>query len=243
MRLHGSWRPVLKQLWMDLEFILGATMVTPRSTTIIAEDMVVRGDIKNGGIVEVRGYIEGSVAADRLLIHESGRVYGTVRADNADVNGRLQGTVFIKHLINIGNTGAVAGDVRYGQLALAGGGDLDANVRNVPPAISGDLNLTVRRGKSVRITTLDLSAVDPDSSAQNLTFTISNAQSGFVASATAPKTPVSGFTQVDLEAGTVLYAHDGSGGALASFDVVVTDQTGASSGEAKTVTVTVFDQD
>ena len=171
-----------------------------RSTTIIAEDMVVRGDIKNGGIVEVRGYVEGSVAADRLLVHQSGRVYGTVSAENADVNGRLQGTVFIKHLINIGNSGAVTGDVRYGQLALAAGGDLDANVRNVPPEISGDLNLTVRRGHSVRITTVDLSAVDPDSSRAEPDLRdlqpagrLRRARTG------APNAAITSFTQTDLE--------------------------------------------
>ena len=216
-------------------------MATSRSTTIIAEDMVVRGDIKNGGLVEVRGSIEGSVAADRLLVHQSGRVYGTVRAENADVNGRLQGTVFVKHLINIGNSGAVAGDVRYGQLALAAGGDLDANVRNVPPEISGDLNLTVRRGQTVRVTTLDLSAVDPDSAAQSLTFAISNVQGGLLSRAGAPKAAITTFTQVDLVGGMVLFAHDGAAGPTASFDVVVTDQAGASSGAAKTVSVTVFD--
>jgi Cadherin-like len=150
--------------------------------------------------------------------------------------------VLIKHLINIGNSGAVSGDVRYGQLALAAGGDLDANVRNVPPEISGDLNLTVRRGQTVRVTTMDLNAVDPDSSAQSLTFAISNAQGGFVSRASAPKTAVASFTQSDLEAGTVMFAHDGSAGATAAFDVSVTDQAGASSGAPKTVSVTVFDK-
>jgi cytoskeletal protein CcmA (bactofilin family) len=228
------WRPNLEHL---REYIrpnaTGVGMSTSRSTTIIAEDMVVRGDIKNGGLVEVRGYVEGSVAAERLLVHQSGRVYGTVRADNADVNGRL---------INIGKSGAVAGDVRYGQLALAAGGDLDANVRNVPPEISGDLNLTVRRGQTVRVTTIDLSAVDPDSSASSLTFAIANAKGGHVARTTAPKTAVTSFTQVDLEGGTVLFAHDGSAGSSASFDVTVTDQAGATSGTAKAVSVTVFDK-
>jgi cytoskeletal protein CcmA (bactofilin family) len=217
-------------------------MTAARSTTIIAEDMVIRGDIKNGGIVEVRGYVEGSVAADRLLIHESGRVYGTVRADNADVNGRLQGKVFIKHLINIGNSGAVAGDVRYGQLALAGGGDLDANVRNVPPEIAGDMNVTVRRGRSVRITTVDLSSIDPDSTSASINFAISNVSGGHVAKSSAPRAAITSFTQEELEAGTILFAHDGSGGPSASFDVIAADQTGATSGGPKTLSVTVFDQ-
>jgi cytoskeletal protein CcmA (bactofilin family) len=217
-------------------------MTVARSTTIIAEDMVVRGDIKNGGIVEVRGYVEGSVAADRLLIHETGRVYGTVRADNADVNGRLQGKVFIKHLITIGNSGAVAGDVRYGQLALAGGGDLDANVRNVPPEIAGDMNVTVRRGRSVRITTVDLSSIDPDSAANSVMFAVSNVSGGYVAKSSAPRAAIASFTQEELEAGTILFAHDGSAGPSAGFDVVAADQTGGTSGTPKTLSVTVFDK-
>jgi cytoskeletal protein CcmA (bactofilin family) len=217
-------------------------MSNGRSTTIIAEDMTIRGDIRNGGLVEVRGYVEGSVTADRLLVHESGRVYGTVKAENADVNGRLQGTVLIRHLIKIGETGAVRGDVRYGQLSLAGGGDLDANVRNVPPEIAGDLNLTVRRGHAVRVTTADLSAIDPDSAAASLTFSVTNVRGGHVAKAAAPMMPLATFNQVELEAGTIVFRHDGSAGSDASFDVVVADQAGATSGSAKTVTVTVFDK-
>jgi cytoskeletal protein CcmA (bactofilin family) len=212
-----------------------------RSTTIIAEDMVVRGDIRNGGLVEVRGYVEGSVSAERLLVHQTGRVYGTVHAENADVNGRLQGKVYIRHLINIGNSGAVAGDVRYGQLALAGGGDLDANVRNVPPEIAGDLNVTVRRGRAVRVTTVDLSAIDPDSAASAVVFSISNAKGGHVAKASAQRAPISQFTQEELEAGTIMFVHDGSAGNAASVDVVAADQSGGTSGSAKTLTVTVFD--
>lgn len=217
-------------------------MTGARGNTIIAEDMVVRGDIRNGGLVEVKGYVEGSVSADRLLIHESGRVYGTVRADNCDVNGRLQGRVYIKHLINIGNSGAVAGDVRYGQLALAGGGDLDANVRNVPPEIAGDLNVTVQRGHAVRVTTADLSAIDPDSAATHVVFSIAGATGGHMARTGAPKTPVTSFTQADLEAGGILFVHDGSAGAAAAVELVAADQAGATSGAPKTLTVTVFDR-
>jgi cytoskeletal protein CcmA (bactofilin family) len=216
-------------------------MATARSTTIIAEDMTIRGDIRNGGLVEVRGYIEGSISAERLLVHETGRVYGMVKAENADVNGRLQGTVLIRDLINIGNSGAVRGDVRYGKLALAGGGDLDANVRNVPPEVHGDLNLTVKRGHMVRVTTADLSAVDPDSAAASLAFAVSNSSAGYVARADAPQTPIASFAQTDLEAASIVFVHDSSAGPRASFDIVVADQAGATSGAPKTVSVTVFD--
>ena len=65
-------------------------------------------------------------------------------------------------------------------------------MRNVPPAIAGDLNLTVKRGQSVRITLEDLTAIDPDSPAQSLAFAVSSATNGFVARASAASTPVDG---------------------------------------------------
>jgi hypothetical protein len=50
------------------------------------------------------------------------------------------------------------------------------------------------------------------------------------------------FTQADIEARNVLFTHDGSNGGRASFDVVVADRSGATSGEPRTVTVTVLER-
>jgi hypothetical protein len=119
------------------------------------------------------------------------------------------------------------------------GGNLSAEVRNVPPTISGDLDLSVDKGKAVRITLQDLAALDPDDAAQHLTFTVSRAKNGFVTLATDPARPVSTFTQADLERGSVLFRHDGTDAAQASFDVVVADRAGATSGAAQTVKVAV----
>jgi hypothetical protein len=110
----------------------------------------------------------------------------------------------------------------------------------VPPAIAGDLNLAVKRGQSVRITTEDLTAIDPDSPIQSLIFAVSRPLNGFVARATAGAIPVDRFTQSELQSNSMVFVHDGTVGRAASFDVVVTDQTGASSGPAQTVHVAVF---
>jgi hypothetical protein len=55
----------------------------------------------------------------------------------------------------------------------------------------------------------------------------------------APGRPASRFTQADLEAGRVSFTHDGTATKAASFDVVVTDHTGATSGKPQTVQVHV----
>jgi cytoskeletal protein CcmA (bactofilin family) len=206
---------------------------------VIREDTILKGEVRNCRQMEVYGYVEGDVAADAVLVHQSGRCYGTVNTNSAEVHGDLQGTVVVKNLINIHSSGSVSGNVRYGKLALAAGGNLSAELRNVPPDIAGDLDLTVDRGRTVAITREDLHAVDPDDAAKDLTFTVSNPRNGFVALAGSPKRATTSFTQADLEGGRVLFAHDGTSTKVASFDVVVADRTGATSGAARTVTVAV----
>ncbi len=206
---------------------------------VVSKDTYLKGDVRNGGRIEVFGYIEGSVTGDQLIVQPGGRCYGTVRVDGADVNGDLQGQVFVKQLITIRGTGSVTGDVQYGRLAMEMGANLSAEVRNVPPTISGDLDLSVDKGQSVRITLQDLSALDPDNDAHELTFTVSKAKNGFVTLSSDPAAPVEMFTQADLERGDVLFRHDGTNGGYASFDVVVVDAAGASSGAAQTVNVAV----
>jgi cytoskeletal protein CcmA (bactofilin family) len=211
-----------------------------RGQAVIGADMFIKGDLRNGKHIDVLGLVDGSISADRVVVHKGGRIYGTLIADNAQVDGEVQGHVLVRQLIEIGSTGSVRGDVRYGKIAMQIGAELSADVRNVPPEIAGDLNLAVKRGQSARITTGDLTVVDPDSSAAQLKFAVSRAINGFVARTSAATTPVDSFSEADLESNTVMFVHDGSVGSAASFDVVVTDQTGGTSGSPKTVHVAVF---
>lgn len=208
------------------------------SDTLIRSGMFIRGSVRNGHHVDVQGYIEGDITAQSLVIHEGGRVFGLVRADNADIRGELQGEAFIKNLITIRGTGVVAGTVQYGQIQMESGGELSANLRNVPPQLSGDLNLLVRKGRAVAITTHDLTAFDPDDHARSLHFRVSNPVNGWI-QINGAAVPASEFTQADLEAGAVAFVHDGSDNMRASFEVVVADAQGATSGAARVVDVAV----
>ena len=201
--------------------------------------MIVRGEIRNCRLMEVHGYVEGDVAAVSLLVHQGGQCYGTVKTEQAEIHGTLQGNVVVKHLIDIRSSGSVTGNVQYGQLAMESGGNLSAEVRNVPPAIAGDLDLTVVKGRSVTVTLEDLNAVDPDDDAKDLTFTVSKATNGCVTLSGAPARPVNTFTQADLQSGRVLFLHNGTDTKMASFDVVVADHAGATSGAPQTVKVHV----
>jgi len=214
-------------------------MADNRGVLVIGEDAVLKGTVSNGTRVEVLGYLEGGVSSAEVVVHEGGRLFGNVKTGKAAVHGTLQGDVRVKELITIKSTGQVSGNVKYGRLAMEEGAELTARVRNIPPSIEGDLDLTVSRGRTVRITLADINAVDPDDRPENLTFQVANPANGFVVLASNPRQAVATFTQAQLEGGKVLFAHDGSGGSSATFEISVTDASGASSGAAKQVQVAV----
>ncbi len=214
-------------------------MVDSSRVLVIGEDTFLKGEVRNGGRIEIYGYVEGDVAGDLLVVQPGGRCFGTVTVESADIHGTLQGDISVKQLITVRTGGSVTGNVQYGRLAMEMGGNLSAEMRNVPPTISGDLDLSVDRGKSVRITLQDLTALDPDDDARHLMFTVSRAKNGFVTLSSDPARAIQSFTQADLERGSVLFRHDGTDVSQASFDVVVADRAGATSGAAQTVKVSV----
>jgi cytoskeletal protein CcmA (bactofilin family) len=212
-----------------------------KGVLVVTEGTIIQGvgELHNCRRLEVHGYIEGEMTAGAVRVHRNGRCYGTVKTDAAEVHGELQGTLFVKNLIDIRSSGSVSGNVHYGKLALEAGGHLSAEVRNVPPTLAGDLSLKVARGRSMPITPQHLSAIDPDDDARDLIFAVSNVRHGRVALAARPEQAITRFTQADLVAGKVVFAHDASDAKAASFDVVVTDHAGATSGVPQTVKVTV----
>ena len=214
-------------------------MSLEKNVSIIREHTQLNGNITKCHRLENFGYIEGDVKVDTLVVHQGGRLFGKVQANNAEINGEIQGDIKVINLIKIGASGSVSGNVQYGQMALENGGILSADVRNVPPELGGDLHIRVAKGKSVSVTLTDLSAFDPDDAADALTFKISNLKNGFIALSQKPTNPVVSFTQADLEAGKIIFVHNGASASKAGFDVVVSDADGASSGAPQTVNVDV----
>jgi cytoskeletal protein CcmA (bactofilin family) len=214
-------------------------MNVQRNVLVVGEDAVLTGEIKSPGRVEIYGRLEGDVVSEDVIVHKDAELKGSVRAKAAKVSGAMSGDVRIKELISIDSTGVVNGKVLYGRLAMEEGAELAATLRNVPPTLGGDLNLAVRRGRSVRLTPDDLKAEDKDDAPDRLTFNVASASGGFLARTNAPTKPVAKFTQADIDTGSILFAHDGSAGERASFSVTVSDAAGATAGAAKTVAVAV----
>ncbi|MCH9807858.1 MAG: polymer-forming cytoskeletal protein [Alphaproteobacteria bacterium] len=214
-------------------------MSQPATKSVIMADTVIEGDVVSKGQVVVNGRVQGSLSAQSVEVSPSGGIYGSLRAKTADVNGTVQGDIAIGGLIQIGQTGSVEGEVEYGKISMQQGGALSGTMRNVPPQLTGDFKVSVERGGKVRITTLDLTAFDPDDDAKDLTYSLSNPKGGFIALASADTVPVQKFTQADIERGAVFFVHDGTNAPTAGFDTIVTDAKGETSGKQRHVTVEV----
>lgn len=210
-----------------------------RGLFVLGEGSVLKGEVKSGRRVEVWGYLEGAITADEVVVQEGGKVFGKVRANSAEVRGTLQGDARVQQLISVKSTGVASGTIKYGRLSMEEGGELAAHLRNIPPTLTGDLDLSVARGGTVRIQLADLNAADPDDRPENLRFAISNLVGGFISLSSDLSRSVDEFTQADLLAGSVHFSHDGAIGERAFFDVQVTDLAGATSGAPKTVNVAV----
>jgi hypothetical protein len=94
---------------------------------------------------------------------------------------------------------------------------------NDPPVISTGPAATVLEGQNVAITTTQLDSLDPDNLPVTLTYTVTATTNGYVALASDTTTPITNFTQVDLDNGLIRFIHDGSETINASFDVSLSD--------------------
>lgn len=222
---------------------IGQSAASERQPTkghaLISAGTLIEGKIIGARQVEVAGEIRGEIGTDHLIVREGGRIFGTTKAKSAEIAGTAEGELHITDLCNIKSTGEVAGDIRYGRLAMAEGANLEANLKNIPPELGGDFEITIQRGGMGRITTADLTAFDPDDKPVDLTFTVSNIKGGHLARRSAPQQALNRFTQADLETGDIAFIGHPSASGDGAFDVVVTDASGATSGPARTVTVKV----
>jgi cytoskeletal protein CcmA (bactofilin family) len=92
--------------------------------TIISADMVIEGNFKTPGDIQVEGTITGQIEAGRLVLAESGVINGNVTAETARICGTLNGCVTGGN-ITLTATAKLTGDVYHDVLAIEAGGLLD----------------------------------------------------------------------------------------------------------------------
>ena len=107
---------------------------------IIGEGVRLNGKIEAPGSVQVNGAIEGDVSAQDIRIGASGRVNGSLSAQNIDLAGHAgQSISAIKHPV-IRSGATVTGNIKYQTIEIESGarieGSLESNDRVERPKAS-----------------------------------------------------------------------------------------------------------
>lgn len=97
----------------------------------VGEGVVAKGVAIVPNSAEVNGHFDGALTAKEITVQSKGNLSGTTQAANISVIGKVNDVVHATDTLNIGSTGVVSGDIRYGNLEVAKGGELLGSMKQI----------------------------------------------------------------------------------------------------------------
>lgn len=117
--------------------MFGRKKTTPGTIDcLIGAGTAVRGDIRFKGGLRIDGSVCGSVIAEdgapsMLVLSESARIEGEVRAAHLVVNGTIVGPVQADELLELQPKAQVTGEIRYRAIEMHHGAVLDGSLAHL----------------------------------------------------------------------------------------------------------------
>jgi cytoskeletal protein CcmA (bactofilin family) len=98
--------------------------------SILANDLMIEGEILSSGIVEIEGNIRGTVRGNSVIVREDGFVCGTIIAESLSIRGKFEGTIKAKN-ISISSKANVNGTIEYDSLSVEDGACIDGQFKRL----------------------------------------------------------------------------------------------------------------
>ncbi len=93
----------------------------------INEGTHLKGDIVSAGFFRIDGSIEGNISKpSKVVLGKSGSVKGKLNCEDADVEGRFEGTLNVSGTLTLKSTAFIQGEVVVGKLAVEPGATFNA---------------------------------------------------------------------------------------------------------------------
>ena len=112
----------------------------PGAPSLLSAGMQVTGDIVSDGEVQIDGILSGDIRCAKLTIGESGRINGSVIADECLIHGEVIGQIR-SDAVTLSRSSHVEGDVVHDTLAIEPGARLDGHCRRLDRADANDPKL------------------------------------------------------------------------------------------------------
>lgn len=94
----------------------------------INEGTHIIGDITSTGFFRIDGTLEGNITnPSRVVIGKSGIINGNLICDDADIEGKFEGTLQVTGTLTLKATAVVIGNITVGKLSVETGANIEAN--------------------------------------------------------------------------------------------------------------------
>ena len=88
----------------------------------------VKGDIISEGDFRIDGVLEGSIKTKgKVVVGKEGFVNGSINCLCADVEGKIQGKIYVSEVLNLRSTSDINGEVVIGKLIVESGAKFNAS--------------------------------------------------------------------------------------------------------------------
>lgn len=92
---------------------------TPGGASIIASGTTLKGDISSSGDIRIDGVLQGNVhCTAKVVIGSNGVVNGDIAGQQADIMGKVSGTIKVKELLQLKGGSQVNGNLHAGKLQI-----------------------------------------------------------------------------------------------------------------------------
>lgn len=110
---------------------MNSLIPTAFGSLYIGEGVVAHGVAIVPAQALINGKFHGTIDASDIQIQARGIVSGTTKAEFISVDGQINDIVQATNTLTIGNNGAVSGDISYGSLEIAKGGELIGSLTQI----------------------------------------------------------------------------------------------------------------
>ncbi len=93
--------------------------------TVVGADSTIKGELTIQGTVRVDGSVEGDIRADWVIVGETGRIRGNVKARAMVVGGRVDGNIEAEEIIELKEKAQVFGEICAAKLTMSEGALFD----------------------------------------------------------------------------------------------------------------------
>src|SRR5918993_1253459 len=96
-----------------------STPSTPGGASLIAAGTTLKGDITSNGDIRIDGTLLGNMQCTaKVIIGSNGVVEGDISGQQADIMGKVNGTIKVKELLQLKGGSVVSGNLHAGKLQI-----------------------------------------------------------------------------------------------------------------------------